>query len=64
MRLLRGRARPWIALGVVLAIVGLLVLDGAAGGVALAAAAVALLVGVIRALMGADLSGVVHGPPS
>jgi len=49
---------------VVLAIVGLLVLDGAAGGVALAAAAVALLVGVIRSLMGADLSGVVHGPPS
>jgi len=49
---------------VVLAIVGLLVLDGAAGGVALAAAAVALLVGVIRALMGADLCGVVHGPPS
>ena len=64
MRHLRGRARPWLLAGVGLAIIGLIVaivLGGTAAGVVLAAAAVALFVGVMRFLRDADLSGVPHG---
>jgi hypothetical protein len=61
MRLLRGRARPWFALAVALAILGFIVLDGTAAGVVLAAAVVALFVGVMRVLSRSDLSGVTHG---
>jgi hypothetical protein len=59
-RLIR-RARTWFALAVVLAIVGLVILDGSASGVALAAAAIAAFVGVLRVLSNADMSGVTHG---
>ena len=58
MRRLMRRARTWFAL---LAIVGLVILDGSASGVALAAAAIAAFVGVLRVLSGSDLSGVTHG---
>ena len=61
MRLLRGRVRPWLALALVLGILGLIVLDGTAAGVTLFAAAASLFVGVMRYLRGADLSGVTHG---
>ena len=61
MRLLRGRVRPWLVLALALGIVGFTVLDGTAAGVVLAAAAVALFVGVMRFLRDADLSGVTHG---
>ena len=61
MRFLRGRARLWFALGLALGIVALAVLDGAAAGVVLAAAGIALFVGVMRVLSHADLSGVTHG---
>ena len=61
MRRLMRRARTWFALAVVLAIVGLVILDGSASGVALAAAAIAAFVGVLRVLSGSDLSGVPHG---
>jgi hypothetical protein len=46
---------------VALAVVGLFVLDGTASGVALAAAAVSVFVGVMRVLSSADMSGVTHG---
>jgi hypothetical protein len=49
-----------VGLGIVGLIVAI-VLGGTAGGVVLAAAAVALFVGVMRYLRGADLSGVTHG---
>jgi hypothetical protein len=58
---LKGRVRPWLVLGLVLGVLGLIVLDGPAAGIVLAAAAVALLVGVMRYLRHADLSGVTHG---
>ena len=58
---LKGQTRPWLALSVVLGILGLIVLDGTAAGVVLAAAAVALFVGVMRYLRHADLPGVTHG---
>ena len=61
MRRLASRARTWFALGVALALIGFIVLDGAAAGVVLAAAAIALFVGVMRVLRNADLSGVTHG---
>lgn len=61
MRFLRGRVRPWVALAVALAIVGFALLDGAAAGIVIGAAAVALFVGVMRYLQHADLSGVTHG---
>ena len=61
MRLLQGRVRPWVGLAVALAILGILVLDGTAAAVVLAAAVVALFVGVLRYLRHADLSGVTHG---
>lgn len=60
MGILRGRVRPWVALGVALAILGV-ILDGTAAGVVLVASAVSLFVAVIRALSGADMSGVSHG---
>ena len=60
MRLVRGRVRPWLALAVVFAVVGL-ILDGTAAAVALGAAAVALFVAAMRYLRDADLSGVTHG---
>ena len=58
---LKGRVRPWLVLGLVLGVLGLIVLDGTAAGIVLAAAAVALFVGVMRYLRHADLSGVTHG---
>jgi|RhiMetStandDraft_4_1073278.scaffolds.fasta_scaffold524187_1 hypothetical protein len=58
---LRGRVRPWLALALALGLLGFFVLDGTAARVVLAAAAVALFVGVLRYLQGADLSGVTHG---
>jgi hypothetical protein len=61
MRRLARRARTWFALGVVLALIGLFALDGAASGVVLAAAAIAAFAGVMRVLRSADLSGVTHG---
>jgi hypothetical protein len=61
MRLLRGRARPWFAAGLVLAILGFFILDGIAAGVALAVAMAAVFVGVMRVLSRSDLSGVTHG---
>ena len=61
MRLLRGRVRPWLALGLALGVLGLIVLDGTAAGVVLVAAAASLFVGVMRYLRDADLSGVTHG---
>ena len=61
MRRLASRARTWCALGAALALIGLIVSDGAVSGVLLAAAAIALFVGVIRVLSHADLSGVTHG---
>lgn len=60
---LRGRVRPWLALALALGLLGFFVLDGAAAAVVLAAAAVALFVGVLRYLRHADLSGVTHGGP-
>ena len=61
MRRLASRARTWLALGVALALIGLIALDGAAAGVFLATAAIAFFVGVMRVLRNADLSGVTHG---
>jgi hypothetical protein len=46
-----------------LGVLGFVVLDGTAAGVALAAAAVSLFVGAMRYLRDADLSGVTHGGP-
>ena len=57
MRRLASRARSWFALGVALVVLGVLVLDGTAQGVAFAAAAI----GVLRVLSSADMSGVTHG---
>ena len=61
MRRLARRARTWFTLGVALALIGLIVLDAAASGVVLAAAAIAVFIGVMRVLRNADLSGVTHG---
>jgi hypothetical protein len=60
---LRGRVRRWIVLALALGLLGFFVLDGAAAGVVLAAAAVAAFVGVLRYLRDADLSGVTPGGP-
>jgi hypothetical protein len=46
------RAVTWFAITVVLAVVGLFVLDGAASGAVLALAFVTLLTGLIRGLAG------------
>jgi hypothetical protein len=46
---------------VALAVLGLFVLDGTAMGLALAAAAVFVFVGVLRALSSAEMRGVRHG---
>jgi hypothetical protein len=50
-------------LALALGLLGFFVLDGAAAGVVLAAAAVAAFVGVLRYLRDADLSGVTPGGP-
>jgi hypothetical protein len=42
--------RPWYALGGLLLVLGMFVIDGAAGGVILAVAAVVLLVGIFISL--------------
>jgi hypothetical protein len=42
--------RPWYILGGLLMVLGILVLDGAAGGLVLAVAAVVLLVGIFISL--------------
>ena len=52
-----------IVLALALGLLGFFVLDGAAAGVVLAAAAVAAFVGVLRYLRDADLSGVTPGGP-
>ena len=39
----------------------MLVLDGTASGIVLAAAAISVFVGVMRVLSSADMSGVTHG---
>ena len=61
MRQHARRARTWFAIGVVLGLLGLVVLEGAASGVVLAGAAIAVFVGVMRVLRSADMSGVTHG---
>ena len=58
MRVLKSSAWPWLLLGVVLAIIGLVVLDGAAGAIVLAVGLLAIFGAGVRAISRND-----SGPP-
>jgi hypothetical protein len=58
MRVLKSSAWPWFLLGVVLAIIGLVVLDGAAGAIVLAVGLLAIFGAGVRAISRND-----SGPP-
>jgi hypothetical protein len=62
MRSFTSRALPWLVLSMILAVIGLVVLDGTAAGIVLAVATIGLFVALARALAGADMSGVRGGP--
>jgi hypothetical protein len=48
MRVLKSSAWPWLVLGVVLSVIGLVLLDGAAGAIVLAVGLLAIFGGAVR----------------
>jgi hypothetical protein len=48
MRVLKSRVWPWLVLGVVLSVIGLVLLDGAAGAIVLAVGLLAIFGGAVR----------------
>lgn len=58
MRVLKSSAWPWLVLGVVLAIIGLVMLDGAAGAIVLAVGLLAIFGALVRVISRND-----SGPP-
>jgi hypothetical protein len=58
MRVLKSRVWPWLVLGVVLSVIGLVLLDGAAGAIVLAVGLLAVFGAGVRFISRND-----SGPP-
>jgi hypothetical protein len=58
MRVLKSRVWPWLVLGVVLSVIGLVLLDGAAGAIVLAVGLLAVFGAGVRFISRNDF-----GPP-